>query len=383
MKKILCTCLLALFFLGCSASDPTVSSTSISSDDVVTGQRVLAQVYAISDNPPMTYAWSADGGRMEITDESSYAAFWVAPEETGTYTITCTISDKEDKQTSRSFTVNVRIRQLDGTLVSGNVLSLAKQTDSTLGGIWAAVEDSYIRYLSSRSNQDTTWQKNFSTFIARMDPYTFEYTIWGVESPGKDIEVLTTGSESTLECTTCTDSDVIRTMSLDVLDSNILWVGADSGLHYYNPTVNPDAPWGTYAYFTGRVNELFEGPDCVYAATDSGIYKLLAQDEPLYDGDTCAVSIIEQSVDPLTVTVWAVAGSVVEKDGVPLAAQPDDVACSIDVDPSGNIWCGKYWYDGSAWHLVPGLDEVNIVRSIASNEGLIYLLSDSGVLYRW
>jgi len=74
---------------------------------------------------------------------------------------------------------------------------------------------------------------------------------------------------------------------------------------------------------------------------------------------------------------------VVEKDGVPLAAQPDDVACSIDVDPSGNIWCGKYWYDGSAWHLVPGLDEVNIVRSIASNEGLIYLLSDSGVLYRW
>ncbi len=35
------------------------------------------------------------------------------------------------------------------------------------------------------------------------------------------------------------------------------------------------------------------------------------------------------------------------------------------------------------WHEVPGLESVTIVKAIASMEGLTYLLSDSGVLYRW
>ena len=382
LKNILCVCITALFFLGCSASHPGVSNANISSENTVTGQRILAQVDAITDNPPMTYQWSATGGSLDLGESSTFASLWVAPEQPGTYTITCLITDKQDKQSSQNFIVHVDERHLESSLVDPNnvALTIAKQVDNRIGGIWASIEDNNIRYLSSRSNNnETIWKKNFHTLIARLDSSTLEYTFWGVESQGRNIVVLSGQAESVLECKTCFTTDLIGTMAKDVLDDTILWVGTDSGLLYYSPSSDTSIePWGRYLH--GKFNDLFEGPDFVYAASDTGIYKLNGKKEPIYGGDSCAVCVT-QSGD--SITVWGVVKGEVQKNGAPLAVQPPESVCSLDVDISGNIWCGKYWWDGTAWHTVPGLEDVSIVKSIASNEGLIYLLSDSGALFRW
>jgi len=381
LKNILCVCITALFLIGCSASHPTVEDENISSENTVTGQRILAQINALTDNPPMTYQWSATGGSFELGDISTFAALWVAPEQPGTYTITCLITDKEDKQASQIFTVHVVERHPERLIVDPNkvVLTLAKQVDNRIGGIWASIKDNNIRYLSSRSNQETIWKKNFITMIVRTDSSTFENTIWGVESRGKNIVVLSGSAESVLECKTCFNSDLIGTMAKDVLDDTILWVGTDSGLLYYRPSSDTSVePWGRYLH--GRFNDLFEGPDFVYAASDTGIYKLNGKKEPIYGGDSCAVCATQSGA---SITVWAVVEGEVQKNGKPLAIQPPESVCSLDADISGNIWCGKYWWDGTKWQTVPVPEDVSIVKSIASNEGLIYLLSDSGALFRW
>jgi hypothetical protein len=170
--------------------------------------------------------------------------------------------------------------------------------------------------------------------------------------------------------------DTIKALAIDVNDLTTLWVGSDSTLNYYNPT---SVTWNNYLYAT--VNDLSEGPDYVYAATSSGVYKLdYGKREPIYSGDTCAVLAASNGT---ATEVWSVVQGAIQKDGKQLSAQPPVVVCSIDKDILGNIWCGKYWWDGSLWHEVPGLESVTIVKSVASMEGLIYLLSDSGVLYRW
>jgi hypothetical protein len=377
LKKILAVCMLALIIMGCSAADPTISESTLSGAQVVTGQRILAQVVAISDNPPFTYHWTADGGTL-TTEDTLYAALWIAPETPGTYTITCDVSDSENKHATRAFTVTVIERQLN-TIMGSGVLTITKQIDSKIGGIWASIQDNYIRYLASSASEDTIWKKNFHTMIARMNSDTLDYTFWGVES-GKQLIELSGTSETDLTCDTCTDTDTIHAMAQDYYNTSILIVAADSGLHYYNPDAT--TPWGTY--LTGVFYDLFEGSSAVYAASDSGLYEISTSTTHFYTGDTCAVCTNEDST-----TAWTVVdvGGVkeVEENGVALPSQPPsgDVICSLDIDPIGNIWCGKYWWDGTTWHMVPGLDTVTIVKSIASNEGLIYLLSDSGALYRW
>jgi hypothetical protein len=369
--------MMALIFLGCSAPHPVLSDANITSENTVPGQRILLQVNAITDNPPMTYQWSATGGTLEVQDFFPFGALWIAPEQPGTYTITCLITDKQKKHQSHTFTVNVGQRVLEDNLVEPGrvVLTITKQIDSKIGGIWVSIKDQYIRYISLRSNEDTIWSKNFYTMIARADSLSLEYNIYGVESIGKNIVVLSGQSESVLVCKTCFNADFIRTMAKDVLDDTILWVGTDSSLLYYDPSSDT---WGRFLY--GRFNDLYEGPDYVYAASDSGIYKLNGQKELLYGGNTCAVYAV-QSGD--SITVWAVVEGKVEKNGKPIPVQPPKATCSLDVDLKGNIWCGKYWWDGTVWHTVLGLEDVSIVKSIASNEGLIYLLSESGALFRW
>lgn len=165
-------------------------------------------------------------------------------------------------------------------------------------------------------------------------------------------------------------------MAIDVNDLTTLWVGTDSGLNYYSPETET---WNNYLY--AAVNDLSEGPDYVYAATSSGVYKLdYGVREPIYGGDTCAVLAVSNGA---ATEVWSVVQGTIQIDGKQLSSQPPVVVCSLDQDVTGNIWCGKYWWDGSLWHEVPGLESVTIVKSLASMEGLTYLLSDSGVLYRW
>jgi hypothetical protein len=378
LKKILFACILLVMILGCSASNPVPSDVSISNDHVVSGQRIYVLANSLTDNPPMTYQWTAKGGVLDVPDITPYSTYWIAPEAPGKYAITCVVTDKEKKHLTNTFNVQVRTRSLESNLVGAGleVLALTKETEFATGGIWASVKDNKIRFITSKSNTESVWGENFSTMLNRTDPTTQVFTIWGVRSLGNNIIELTASAESTLVCSKCLYFDAIKALAIDVNDLTTLWVGTVSSLNYYNPTSDT---WNNYLYAT--VNGLSEGPDYVYAATSSGVYKLdYGKKEPIYSGDTCAVLAVSNGT---ATEVWSVVKGAVQKDGKQLSSQPPVVVCSLDKDITGNIWCGKYWWDGSQWHEVPGLESVTIVKSVTSMEGLIYLLSNSGVLYRW
>lgn len=377
MRNVLLVCLALLSIVGCTSTDPDVSDANVSNDHPVTGQRIYASVYAVTDNPPLSYEWTTTGGDIEQVVSLPFAAYMTAPEIPGTYTITCTVSDQEKNQTTHTFSIHVRARILedDLTVVGSEVITLAKQSDTRIGGIWASVRDDNLRFISSTANEESVWSRNFFTMLARTDSYTGIYTIWGVASQGKNISVLTADAEGILACKTCLGTDTIQTLAKDVFDDTILWVGTDMALNYYDQVNNE---WGTFLFV--KVNDLSEGPDYVYAATNNGVYKLDGKLDPLYSGDSCAVLAVENGT---AAEVWSVAGGRIRKNGQNLDIQPASVACSLDRDIAGNIWCGKYWWDGIRWNLVPGLEGVTVVKCVASLEGLIYFLSDSGELYRW
>ncbi len=368
-----------LLILGCSSTDPELTDASITDDNPVVGQRVYAQVYTITDNPPLTYAWSASSGTLDIVEYSPYTTYWTAPDTPGSYTLTCRVLDKENNQTSHTFNVEVRARSLEIDLLGAGkeVITMTKQSDSRIGGIWASVRDDKLRFISSRSNEESIWSKNFFTMLARTDSYTGYYTIWGAASQGKNISVLTSNADATLACRTCLGSDTILALAKDVQYAydTILWVGTDSSLCYYDQTKDF---WGTYLFV--KVYDLSEGPDYVYAATSHGIYRLDGKLEPVYGGETRAILALDNDG---TTDIWSVVQGKVRKNGQILALQPPSVANTLDKDLAGNIWCGRYWWDKSRCHLVPGLEDVMVVKSVASTEGLIYFLSDSGILYRW
>ncbi len=383
MKNTLLMFIVGLCFVGCSSSGPSITGTSVSDDTPVSGQKILLQVYSIADKYPMTHSWTASGGQFDEWDDTQYWAYWTAPDEEGEHTITCAVRDKDDDEESYTFTVVVSPRALEDSLVDGTVLSLLKQ-GGTIGGVWASTDDenAYIRYLSSTSNEDTSWQGAFSAMDVILDPYYFTYTLFGAPHQGLDITVLAEGRDpATLTCETCDEADVINDLAIDVYDPDVMWVGTGSGLHWYDssPLVGEDA-WVTYK--TERTSDLYQGVSYTYAATELGVYELDGEDdEPLFPGDSCAV--IEVENDDETVSVWHITGSQVCENGVALPVQPAAVACSLDADWNNTIWCGKYWWDGVAWQTPQGLEDYDIVESVVSAEGLVYFLTASGRLLRW
>jgi len=379
LKNILLATIALFVVIGCTPSGPTKSDVTINDRNPVTDQRIFAQINFLTDNPPITYQWTATGGALDIPDITPFSTYWTVPSVPGTYSLTCAITDKEKKKAAYTFTIAVRERSLQSNLVEANkvVLSITKESEYKTGGVWVSIKDNKLKFINSQINEDSIWSKNFITMLNRTDPDTLLYTLWGVETTGRNILELTSSTETTLVCSTCYNTDTINTMARDVTNTSILWVGTDSGLNYYDPSTTT---WTNY--LLAQVNDLSEGPDYVYAATNNGVFR--TDGKTIYGGDTCAVLAVASGTATNAATdVWSVVQGVVQKNGKQLDAQPSVVVCSLDVDPSGKIWCGKSWWDGSQWHVVPGLESVQIVKSVASTEGLIYFLSDSGVLYRW
>ncbi|HDP24547.1 MAG TPA: hypothetical protein ENN34_03795 [Deltaproteobacteria bacterium] len=377
VRKLLCSCIMMLTLLGCSSSGPHINEAVISDENPLTTQRVLFQVYGLSDNYPFLYSWSASGGELEAWNETQHFVYWITPDAAGTYTVTCTVRDAEDNESIATFTIPVSGRTIVDDLLEPDTeaIRLIKQKDSRIGGIWASVRGNAIRFLSSRVNEDTSWSGDFFVMMEAFDNIYYDYSLYGVESQGKEIIVQRTGEQGTLTCKSCFHYDTISALAIDVIDPALLWVGSDSGLHYYASRTDT---WARYKFL--EVNDLFEGPDYVYAATDKGIYRLGAPQELIYPEDTCTVYARQ---DGDSVTVYSVSASVVLKNGEALPVQPDEVVCSLDMDLAGNLWCGKYFWNGSTWQVPEGLDGIRITQSVVSNEGLVYLLSENGSLFLW
>lgn len=375
--KRLCALVVLLSVLGCSTSRPEITETSLTDDTPVTGQRVYMEVNSITDNPPMTYSWTASGGTFEQLQDYPQAVYWKAPDSAGRYEIRVVVTDSDGNSTTHAFTLEVEERSLKSDLLpeGASALCLAKQSDSYVGGVWVSVGGAKIRYLNSQTSRESIWEKDFSVMVARQSEATGYYTIWGASAGSRSITMLTSEAASTLSCNTCGAFDVIRALAVDVLNPSVLWVGSDSYLSYFNLE---SGHWT--AYIPVKVYGLSEGPDYVYAATENGIYRLDGGTVPITTQKATAVLAAGGAEGTV---VWSVSGGKVFRNAVALSSQPGVVVDSLDEDISGGVWCGKYRWDGSNWTAVEGLESVRIVKSVASTEGLIYLLSDSGVLYRW
>ena len=342
----------------------------------------MLNVYSRADQPPMTYEWTCSAGVFDQWDNSQYWVYWTAPQEPGTQNITCTVKDEQDDTEAFTFMIEVKERFIDDILEGEEVLSILKQKTAVIGGIWASTADGDIRYITSGTNEKTTWKGAFTSMDTGMSYLSSSYslTLWGAGTAGTDIIVQTQGSSTkTLSCETCEDSDIINDLAIDVIDPDLLWVGSDSGLHYYTSS---SKEWGDEPYQSGKTNDFFQGESFVYVATTNGIYEMNPYTE-IATGDSCAV--LEVVEDDDTVSVWHITGSDVCRDGQVMASQPGAVACSLDKDRNNTIWCGKYWWDDEdeEWKSPPGLEGIDITKSLASNEGLIYMLTSSGILLRW
>jgi hypothetical protein len=364
---------------------------SVSDSNPVTRQKVLLQVWCLSDNSPMRYSWQAESGDLQAWDENQEFAYWIAPEAPTTSRITCTITDDEDNSAVHVFEIPVSERSIEPVLGEDTVASLEKQRVSLLGGAWVSTRDSAVRYVSSSRNEATTWTGTFGTM--HIDMYNLSYTLWGAPVEGNEISVQSSSGESILVCEDCAADEAIHDLAIDVMDSYLLWIAAEEGLHWYNSTSDTH---GTYE--EGAISEtyaLFSGQEFVYAATSSGIFTLDGEDDdtPLYPGNSRAVLEIvgDDATTPDTVeaddsrTVWHITDGIVYRNDQALVPQPPagDASYSLDVDLDGSIWRGKYRWNGSSWQSPAGLDDVEVVKSVASNEGLIYFQTASGALLRW
>jgi len=338
-----------------------------------------------------TWTWQAEAEEQNgqiITEEATdNFAYWITPETPGTYNVNCTVSDEKDQSETHVFTIQVRARALEQVDVNSTVLTVEKQGESLLGGAWISTQSEEILYITSKSNQSTSWEGSFETMYVGYSDLT--YTLWGSSSANTVITIQSSGAISTLPCTTCVSiNDILYT-------SDILFIGADSGMHRYDPS---SLEWSIIK--PEKTNAIMLGEYDIYFATTQGVYSfdpLYAPSPgmiPVHTGETWAILEVlgddktTQDVESSnSLTLWHVTEDKVCRNGSELVSQPPVVARALDVDIDGNIWCGKYRWDGSDWWTPPDPDnklaDAVIERVVASTEGRIYFLTASGALFRW
>lgn len=412
MKKIIPLCITALFLWGCSASSPSVTTAEVSDGTPVAGQKILLHVVSVSDNPPMTYAWDCGGiGNLEPAldvdgNPIGYYEYWTAPDDySGPVTVTCTVTDDRDETETHVFNIEVKAREL-ASIKNENgeeypVSSIEKQRDTDIGGVWFSTNKGEIRYITSAADQlSTTWTGTFGTMQMGYDANNY-YTLWGVPpAEGNVIFAETTEGTTTLTSPVFGAGNKINDMTVcpDVSGTAALLFGVegpDQGIYFYGYY---SGTWDRLPSYSDKTYAFFTGTYYTYAATSAGVYKLLSSDPPICTSDSCAVLEVDaddpSTTDVIETDIWHVTKDgegnwKVWKNGAEFASQPPapEVAGTLDVDLKGNIWCGKYSWNGSSWQTPPDpngeLVGESIKTVVASTEGRIYFLTESGALFRW
>jgi hypothetical protein len=343
----------------------------------------------------LSYNWHLENdetdGVLETGESTDHYAYWTTPDVAGTYRVSCTVTDDEDKNQTHVFEVVVRARSVETLYGPGSddpvhagqtVLSMEKQSQTLIGGVWISTDAGEIRYINSSSDQTTLWEGAFDTIYIGYNDLT--YTLWGGTSANTNISIQSSGNAGTLSCQNCVSINDI------LYDAEALYVGADSGMHRYLPSTLEWAiikPEQTNAIVRGKVH--------IYFATSQGIYRfdpmnsIVPTMTPDPTGETWAILEVDgddkttQDVVENVVTLWHVTEDKVCRNGVELVSQPSEVAHTLDVDINGYIWCGKYRWDGSSWWSPPNLEIQEIINVVSSAEGRVYFLTSSGALLRW
>jgi hypothetical protein len=386
LKKLILICIAAWFLCACSSSDPSIMNFSASDSNPVTGQKVLLQLRGLTDHYPMTYSWQADSGTLDAWTSEDNFVYWTAPDTPGNSRITCTVIDKDDNTTVQTFDLNVSARAVEVLYPTGSgdkALYMKKEVNSIIGGVWLSLNNSEIRYIDSTSDTASTWTGAYGAMYVAFSSLSLSHALWGAPSPGNVIYEQSSSGTSSVTCPTCPTDDVIHALEVSLADPGFfLMIGSNTGLHWYYTTTEGLETWHDFSI--GVTNGFFTSSDgtIIYAASEQGIFELpypnfIPPSTPLYAGDSCAV------MQDGALALWHVTGGQVCKDGVVLGSQPPRVACSLDIDRNGSIWCGKYYWDGSSWQSPQALDLFAVDAVAATSEGIMYFITDSGAFLRY
>jgi len=128
---------------------PKIDAISISAHQVEPGDSVKIHVIATDlDGNRLQYGYNKTGGI--ITNPDSPVTFWIAPQDTGTYTITVIVSDgKESVQDS--VTINVKRADTSKFGFEENDMGWKANRDTTSQGIYAVEQTFEWAYLGSGS----------------------------------------------------------------------------------------------------------------------------------------------------------------------------------------------------------------------------------------
>jgi hypothetical protein len=421
----------ALFILlsaACSADGPDITAASQSDFYPVTEQKIILGVACLTNNPPMTYTWNYNSSISTILDNYGnviqpgiatyyYGVYWVAPQDPGTYTVTCTVGDGLDKTETAYFVINVSSRGITQLMNASPATadSISYDANTTSGGIFAVV--------SNDKNNDGTVSNNvkmFSSQLFKVDMgwggtypldaiypiyysalYSAYYTIWGGYMNGASLTLVnhsSTADDLIYTNTTGSDDSV---NSITLINGNI-WVSADSGLWKFDTIAtnftNPIAIESYNADNSGTLSAVATSLGVYYCTTSNMNWQHLPSDP-----GTKALSVVAQAStqnifalhnDGSLMQYFKNSGSTWTSTGI---TPPEDIDISsvtkISKDAKGRIWAGKYrynpapaagenpWFDPDTQGAFP--DDLVFDYTIVSAEGLVYFRTKDGQLWLW
>jgi hypothetical protein len=419
---------------ACTDSGPETWTSSVSDANPVIGQKIRFQVYTVTDNPPMRFAWS-DNAPSETTSTffydpygnainkgdvtPFYITYWSAPEIPGTYTVTCTVSDKFNKTDSVNFDVNVAAAGFVSLINPGYTsYAIGGDKSAVAGGIYAAVNTnqgialpSDIRFFSANSkNTSIGWSVDyiFKCLYVRYIQNDFypTATLWG----GYAYNATTTSTLAVSRYGGATDQTTFNNTSsfgdtindIQVIGDNI-WVSADSG--FYN--VSSSNVWTNQTGVAQPSGSDFS-TGLAAVATTNGVYYSTTGVAPWtrltcpggdLPGSWCnTLSVVTISSNPLSIyaltsidntTTLAVykntQGTWVST--IITDEPPEDYGSTTKIsrDSQNRIWCGKNRWNGSSWDFITGIEAISddVQYSIVSPEGLIYFLTYANTSNLW
>ena len=116
--------------------DPIISSITVNPLFLNTGETATVTCNASDpDNDPLAYSWTKTGGSISGTGST---VTWTAPPTTGTYTVTCNVSDGKGGTASKGVNISVSLSvtppaapsSLSATALSQSVIALVWQDNS-------------------------------------------------------------------------------------------------------------------------------------------------------------------------------------------------------------------------------------------------------------
>jgi hypothetical protein len=147
---------------------PVVNSVTSAATAVASGSSNVVNCLASGGDAPLAYAWQATGGTVT---GSGNTVTWIAPSTSGFYTLTCTVTDRQNQTASGTLVLGVTTS--NGKLLTSVSPSTgtANSTQFTVSGVGASAAATVLAL--SHHPDGTT--KTFTTVAASDGSFKFQF----------------------------------------------------------------------------------------------------------------------------------------------------------------------------------------------------------------